>query len=423
MGRNAIALSLVVVALLLLPACGNADQGESTSTAAAQRATTATERPPEAPARLAGPNAAARPGGGRPGTVGLKSVGRFDQPVYVAGAPGFPRLLFVVEQTGRVVVLNGGRRVRPPFLDLSGMISTGGERGLLSIAFPPDYRRSGLLYVYYTDTAGDIRVDELRRATPLRAAARTRRTVIRIPHPVNSNHNGGQLQFLGGDLFIGTGDGGSGGDPPNNAQSKRSLLGKLLRIVPRRSGGRAYAVPPSNPFVGRPGRDEIYSLGLRNPFRFSFDTGGKGARLAIGDVGQDQFEEIDYTTVARARGANFGWDALEGFAPYTGSNSGTPNPGGTVKPILAYPHSRGGSCSVIGGYVVRDRSLPSLYGRYVYADLCEGQLRSLIPHLTRASGDRKLGFAVSTPSSFGEDTRGHIYVASLDGPVYRLVAR
>jgi hypothetical protein len=149
----------------------------------------------------------------------------------------------------------------------------------------------------------------------------------------------------------------------------------------------------------------------------------KQPRIAIGDVGQNKFEELDYTTVGAADGANFGWDAIEGFAPYTEENSGTPNPGGTTKPIFAYSHTRGGSCSIIGGYVVQDRSLRSLYKRYVYADLCEGQLRSLVPHLKRASGDHKLGLAVPSPTSFGEDDVHHLYVASLEGPVYRLVQK
>ncbi|HET9677034.1 MAG TPA: PQQ-dependent sugar dehydrogenase [Solirubrobacterales bacterium] len=243
--------------------------------------------------------------------------------------------------------------------------------------------------------------------------------MIVIPHPVNANHNGGQLQFHGNLLYFGTGDGGSGGDPPNNAQNKDVLLGKLLRIDPRPAGGKPYSIPPDNPFVGKPGRDEIYSSGLRNPFRFSFD----GPRIAIGDVGQNRFEELDYLPVAAAGGANFGWDALEGFTKYTEENSGTPDPGGTVKPIFAYSHSRDGSCSITGGYVVRDPRLPSLRGHYVYADFCEGQLRSLVPHLKRASGDHKLGLRVASPSSFGEDDHDRLYVASLEGPVYRLVPR
>jgi glucose/arabinose dehydrogenase len=351
--------------------------------------------------------------------VALKKIGFFDAPVHVTGAPGFPKLLFVVEQPGKIAVLKGGHRLRKPFLDIRGDVSYGGERGLLSVAFPPDYARSKRFYVYYTDGDGNIRIDEFHRASATRAAPGSRREVIDIPHPVNSNHNGGQLQFHGDLLYFGTGDGGSGGDPPNNAQNKDVLLGKLLRIDPRPSNGKPYSVPADNPFVGKPGRDEIYSYGLRNPFRFSFD----GSRIAIGDVGQNEFEELDYTTIAAASGANFGWDAFEGFSKYTDENSGTPDPGGTVKPIFAYSHSRGGSCSIIGGYVVRDPRLQSLRGHYLYADLCEGQLRTLVPHLKRASGDRKLGLHVASPSSFGEDDQHRLYVVSLEGPVYRLVPR
>ncbi|HEU5253675.1 MAG TPA: PQQ-dependent sugar dehydrogenase [Solirubrobacterales bacterium] len=399
-GRASRAATAVAVAAALLtlalPACGSAnDQDRSTTPAPRAK------------------------GGG----VALKKIGSFDSPVYVTGAPGFPQLLFVVEQPGRVVVLKGGRRAGT-FLDIRGLVNYGGERGLLSVAFPPDYARSRRFYAYYTDAAGAIRVDEFRRRSATRAAQGSRRPVIAIPHPVNSNHNGGQLQFLGNLLYLGTGDGGSAGDPPNNAQNKDVLLGKLLRIDPRASGGRPYTVPSSNPFVGRPGRDEIYSYGLRNPFRFSFDLTHGRPRLAIGDVGQNRFEELDYLTVGRASGANFGWDAFEGFSPYEEDNGGTPDPGGTVKPIFAYGRSRdGSSCTIIGGYVVRDPLLRGLRGRYVYADLCEGQLRSLVPHLKRASDDGRLGLRVETPSSFGEDQRHRLYVASLEGPVYRLVPR
>jgi glucose/arabinose dehydrogenase len=376
--RTAASSALALLLALALPACGSAQPPDGAVSSAAQG-------------------------------VGLKQIGSFESPVYVAGAPGFPKLLFVVEQGGTVQVLRNGHKQARPFLDIHDLISSGGERGLLSIAFPPDYKSSGRFYVYETDPKGNIRIDEFKRKSATQAARGSRRAVVRIPHPVNSNHNGGQLQFLGDWLYFGTGDGGSGGDPPNNAQNPHKLLGKLLRIDPR----RAHAKP------------QIYSIGLRNPFRFSFDrvTDPGQPRLAIGDVGQNRFEEVDYTTADAAQGANFGWDAFEGFAPYEDENSGTDDPGGTVKPIFAYPHSRGGSCSIIGGYVVADKHLPALYKRYVYADLCEGELRSLVPHLHGASDEHKLGVSVSTPSSFGEDDRGHVYVCSLDGPVYRLVPR
>jgi len=376
--RTAVGSALALFLALALPACGSA-------------------QPPDGAVSSTGQG------------VGLKQIGNFESPVYVTGAPGFPELLFVVEQGGTVQVLRNGHKQAQPFLDIHDLISSGGERGLLSIAFPPDYESSGRFYVYETDPKGNIRIDEFKRKSATQAARGSRRAVVRIPHPVNSNHNGGQLQFLGDWLYFGTGDGGSGGDPPNNAQNPHKLLGKLLRIDPR----RAHAKP------------QIYSIGLRNPFRFSFDrvTDPGRPRIAIGDVGQNRFEEVDYTTVAAAQGANFGWDAFEGFAPYEDENSGTPDPGGTVKPIFAYPHSRGGSCAIVGGYVVADPHLTSLYKRYVYADLCEGQLRSLVPHLHGASDEHKLGLSVSEPSSFGEDDRHRLYVCSLDGPVYRLVPR
>jgi glucose/arabinose dehydrogenase len=395
MRRSSTAIALIAALLALgLPACGSASE----------------MRPDRA-----------RPGG----TLSLKKIGQFDQPVYVTGAPGYPKLLFVVEQPGRVLVLDKGRKLAKPFLDLRDTVGYGGERGLLSIAFPADYARSKRFYAYYTDNAGNIRVDEFKRGTPVRARPGSQRKVIEIAHPVNSNHNGGQMQFFDGLLYFGTGDGGSAGDPPNNAQNKEELLGKLLRIDPRpTSGGAPYSVPSDNPLVGKPGRDEIYGYGLRNPFRFSFDTVSAGQpRIAIGDVGQNQFEELDYTSVAAASGANFGWDAFEGFDAYEDQSSGTADPGGTVKPIFAYSHERGGSCSIIGGYVVRDRALRSLYKRYVYADLCEGQLRSLVPHLKRASGEHRLGLAVESPTSFGEDDAHRLYVSSLEGPVFRLVEK
>lgn len=395
--RLAAATVMAAVALMALPACGA--NGKRKEWAAEPRA------------------------GGK--ALALKPIGRFESPTYVAGAPGYPKLLFVVEQPGRVAVMRSGRKLPRPFLDIRDLVGYGGERGLLSIAFPPDYRRSRRLYAYYTDGAGNIRVDEFRRASPTRAARGSRRTVIEIAHPVNANHNGGQLQFLGDLLYFATGDGGSGGDPPNNAQNKRSLLGKLLRIDPRPRGGRPYSVPGGNPFVGRPGRDEIYSYGLRNPFRFSFDTTAAATpRIAIADVGQDRYEELDYTTVAGAAGANFGWDAFEGYRRYEGENSGTPDPGGTTKPIMAYGHDRdGGSCTIIGGYAVGSAGPPPLRGRYIYTDYCSGVLRSLVPHLRRAAHDRRTGLRVPFPTSFGEDDRGRVYIASGEGPVYRIVAR
>jgi glucose/arabinose dehydrogenase len=217
-------------------------------------------------------------------------------------------------------------------------------------------------------------------------------------------------------LYIGLGDGGSEDDPERRGQDLSTLLGKILRIDPRPSGGRPYSIPGSNPFVGRAGtRPEIYSYGLRNPWRFSFDS-ATGA-LAIGDVGQNEFEEVDLVAEGNGRGANFGWSAYEGLVRFNDDQE-APN---AVSPVLVYSHETG--CSITGGYVVRDRGLPTLFGRYLYGDYCGAQLRSF-PAMPgrRATDDRALGLEIPQLSSFGEDNAGHIYATSLEGPVYRLAA-
>jgi Glucose / Sorbosone dehydrogenase len=248
----------------------------------------------------------------------------------------------------------------------------------------------------------------------------SQRQVLLIPHPGQPNHNGGQLQFgPDGFLYVGTGDGGGSGDRPDNAQSLNSLLGKILRINPRAQGGQPYSSPASNPFAGGAGRDEIYSYGLRNPFRFSFDLRRAGEpRIVIGDVGQEEFEEVDYETLAAARGANFGWNDFEGFAPFAGAHP--PTASGALKPIKVYALG-GGNCALIGGYVVSDRRLRSLLGRYIYGDFCVGKLRSLIPRLGGARKDRRVGARVPMLSSFGEGRNGALFATSLNGPVFRVV--
>jgi glucose/arabinose dehydrogenase len=350
--------------------------------------------------------------GSQPGRAGvrLEQVGQFDRPTYVHQPPsGADGLLFVVEQPGRIKVMEMASGDQHTFLDIAGKVSSGGERGLLSVAFAPDYATSGLFYVYYTQTGGDLVIEEYRTSGDLLAADQSSaREVLEIEHSRFPNHNGGQLQFgPDGLLYIGTGDGGGFGDPAENAQSRNSLLGKLLRIDP--SGGKRYGVPKSNPFVGRKGRDEIYARGLRNPWRFSFDRGSK--HIVIGDVGQDRREEVDYETLKGARGANFGWDAFEGFARFQSPDASKP-PKRHDRPIEDYSLS-GGNCAITGGYVVRDPSLPSLEGRYVYADFCGGVIRSLIPKLDGGRDDNPLGPEEPSISSFGEDAAGRVYVASL----------
>jgi glucose/arabinose dehydrogenase len=406
----------LAILVLLLAGCGGGDGGGTTATA-----------PPPPKAGHAGQGKGQLPTGDGKGGVRLHKVGDFDQPLYVAQPPGDDRDLFVVEKTGRIQVVRDGQRVSEPFLDLSDQVSAGTEQGLLSLAFAPDYRRSGLLYVDYTDTAGDTRVVEYRRSSsdPLVADPQSAREVLGVDQPYD-NHNGGLLLFGPGEaprgsqapdlLYIGLGDGGSLDDPERNGQDLSTLLGKILRIDPRASGGRPYSVPDSNPFVGRSGaRSEIYSYGLRNPWRFSFDpvTGA----LAIADVGQSEIEEVDLVARGKGRGANFGWSAYEGFDRFNDDQQAA----NALPPVLVYGHDAG--CSITGGYVARDRGLRSLYGRYLYGDFCAGQLRSFAATPgRRAVDDRALGLQVPLLSSFGEDNAGHLYATSLEGPVYRLMA-
>jgi len=358
----------------------------------------------------------AAPTGARAGAPELARIGGFDAPVYVEDAPGAPKLLFVVEQPGEVKVLRKGKTLKRDFLDISDRVLYGGERGLLSIAFDPGYARNRRFYAYYVNRDGNIEVDgfKRKRKSSTRAEARSRRRVIEIPHPRFDNHNGGQLQFGDdGYLYLATGDGGSAGDPDGNAQNPEVLLGKLLRIDPRKGGG--YSTPNSNPFAGRAGRDEIYALGLRNPYRFSFDR--RSGDIFIGDVGQDSWEEIDHVGAANIAGSNFGWDIFEGTHDFEGSSP----PPNYRPPALEYS-SQNSNCAVTGGYVVRDPGLPALAGRYLYADFCGGQLRSFNPD-NPGSSDAPVGLDVDQPSSFGEGARGRIYVTSLSGAVYRIVQR
>jgi glucose/sorbosone dehydrogenase len=355
------------------------------------------------------------------GSLTLRQIGTFTSPVYVDNAPGYSDLLFVVEQRGTIRVRQGGTLLGHFFLDIQGLVrDDGNEEGLLSVAFAPDYASSGRFYVYFTNAAGNNEIDEFRRsaADPTRADPGSRRVVLEIPHPGFNNHNGGQLQFgPDGYLWIATGDGGGAGDPGENAQNLRSLLGKLLRIDPRAIGSRSYSVPADNPFVHVRGRDEIYAYGLRNPWRFSFDR--RSGALALGDVGQSSWEEIDFETKTTARGANFGWDNFEGTHLFEG-----PPLSAHELPIHEYSSASGtGNCSVTGGYVVRDPGLPTLVGRYLYADFCKGELRSFVPRLGGASGDAPIGLAVSQPTSFGEGVGNRIYIASRQGPVYQLLAQ
>jgi glucose/arabinose dehydrogenase len=367
--------------------------------------------PAAALAALAGPATASAAG------VQLTRIATVRQPVHVAQPPADPHRLYVSERQGRVRLIRDGQLLARPFLDLSRSVSTTGERGLFSIAFAPDFARSRLFYVSYAERRGDLVVREFRAdATGERVLPHSGRAVLRQSHP-ESNHNGGLVEFgPDGLLYVGWGDGGGSHDrhgPHGNAQNLGSLLGKILRIDPRRHGRAAYAVPRDNPFVGRRGaRGEIYAYGLRNPWRFSFDraTGD----MVIADVGQDETEEVDFALRGRARGANYGWRVFEGRRRETRERAP-----GAVAPVLTYPHS-GGRCAITGGYVVRDPALVSLAGWYVYGDFCTGQLRAALLGPGGASGDQALGLRATSVTSFGQDLAGHVYATSFQGGVFRL---
>ena len=338
----------------------------------------------------------------RGGGLELRKVGDFDRPIYAHGPKGAKGLLYVVEREGKIKVIKKGRR-RGTFLDIRNLVSCCvSERGLFSIAFAP-WQRSRSFYVFFTDNKGDLRIASFKRkkGNPLRAAKGSRRNLLDIGHRAAGNHNGGQLQWGPDDrLYIATGDGGTGGGP---AQSKNSLLGKILRINPlRRKGRKRYSTPKSNPYVGRKGENEIFSRGLRNPFRFSFDK----RKIAIGDVGENSVEEVDYERLRSARGANFGWNHYEG-----NNLINPPALGNHERPIHTYSHA-GGRCAITGGYVSRDPGVPSLKGRYVYGDLCTGQIRSLRPRTGGARGDSATGLSRGSLVSFGEDARRNVYVVA-----------
>ena len=346
-------------------------------------------------------------------------VSGLDSPVYVTSAKDGTGRLFVVEQPGRIRVIKNGVLLPTPFLDISNMVSTGAEQGALGLAFHPSYRTNGLFYVYFTLQWGDVAINQFKVSStdPDVAVRSSSRRMMTIAHPYD-NHNGGMITFdKNGYLFIGTGDGGGGGDPGNRAQSRNSLLGKILRInVNGRTGPIQYRIPAGNPYVGRTGRDEIWSLGLRNPWRFSFDRVTND--LWIGDVGQARYEEIDRATTVSSgygRGINFGWRAMEGrhcYIPRTGCSTS-----GKRLPVVEYSHAQG--CSVTGGYVYRGASIPSLYARYVFADYCSGTIWTVPKGGTSPIAKSLLMDTSMNISSFGEDEAGELYVVDHRGAIYR----
>ena len=328
----------------------------------------------------------------------VKVVGGLSAPVHVAAPRSEPGRLYVVEQAGRIRVVERGRVVRT-FLDIRGLVASGGERGLFSIAFHPGYAQNRRFYVDYTDTAGNTRVVEY-RSNGRTAILSSRRQLVRIVQPY-SNHNGGQLAFgPNGRLYIGMGDGGAGGDPQNNAQNRGSLLGKLLTINVDRRGARPL----------------ISAIGLRNPWRFSFDRAN--GNLYIADVGQGDWEEIDYLPRGRlGRLQNYGWSVFEGRERFSSDRELAG--GELVTPVHVYAR-RSPHCSVTGGFVYRGSAVAAAKGRYFFGDYCSGIVWSLKVSGGEARDVRRHGFRVPALSSFGEDARGALYLVSQQGTVYRL---
>jgi glucose/arabinose dehydrogenase len=336
----------------------------------------------------------------------LVKLGDFDTPVHVAGPPGDASRVFVVEQPGRIQLMVNGQGQATPFLDATADVLAGGERGLLSMAFSPDYQSSGRFWVYMTvkaaastnGTVGQIQIREYRRADADHAVPTPIRTLFTVDHNQADNHNGGQLQFgPDGMLWAGTGDGGGSDNDavPGSAQSPTSLLGKLLRVDPNAGG------PPA-----------VWASGLRNPWRFSFDR--ENGDVVIGDVGQGAIEEVDWAPApARGPGANYGWPCFEGRAAHNSCSAP-----GAVAPTLEKTHSGDGYRAIVGGYVVRDAGLPTLAGRYIYGDNSSPGLRSVV--LATPSSDAATGMSLSGLSSFGEDACGHLFATSVSGGVYRI---
>lgn len=354
------------------------------------------------------------PGAGpaRP-TGGMRAVSvatGLESPVHIAAPPGDPRL-FIVEQPGRVRILHEGVLRPGAFLDITARVGSGGERGLLSIAFHPDYASNGYFYVNYTDRAGDTRIERYRvSAVPDSADPASAALVLAVPQPY-SNHNGGHILFgPDGYLYVAMGDGGSGGDPHGHGQNPATLLGALLRLDV--DGGSPYAIPPDNPYAAGGGRPEIWAIGLRNPWRIAFDP--PTGTLWIADVGQGAREEVNAVAADRA-GLNYGWNVFEGTSCFREPC----DPAGMTMPVHEYPHPDG--CSITGGFVYRGSALPALTGHYLYSDYCAGWVRSLRLLDGAAVEHRDWNIAgLSQVTSFGTDRAGEAYLATGDGKVLRL---
>lgn len=341
-------------------------------------------------------------------------------PVFLTAPPGDTRQ-FIVERAGRIRILQNGTLLPQAFLDISARVFTAGEGGLLSIAFDPRYESNGYVYLYYIDLNQNITIERFTVSSDANVAnAASGLVIISIPHPNFTNHFGGQVAFgLDGFLYLGTGDGGGGGDPSRNAQNLNVLLGKMLRLdVSAATGLQPYAIPPSNPYAGQTGRrGEIWASGLRNPWRYTFDSG----LAIIADVGQDRREEVDIVD-ATAGGLNYGWNITEGTACY---NATTCDQTGLTAPAFDYEHGANNvnGCSITGGFVYRGTALPELAGRYFYSDYCTGFLKSVVPNALRGGVTEQRDWNITGLGnivSFGRDGSGELYLIAGSGKIYRI---
>jgi len=353
-------------------------------------------------------------------TLALQQIASVPGAVFAAAPPGDARL-FIVERAGRIRILQGGAVLDTPFVDISSRVTTQGEGGLLSVAFHPQYASNGILFLYYTDLSNNIVIERHRASSNANLAeAGPGLVIIRIPHPTYNNHFGGTVAFgPDGMLYLGTGDGGGGGDPAGNAQNPASLLGKMLRLdVSASTLMQPYAVPPTNPWVndttGR--RGETWALGLRNPWRFAFD----GGNLYIADVGQDRREEVNIAAAGQG-GLNYGWNTMEGTLCYNATSCAQ---GGLTLPAFDYDHGINdvNGCSITGGYVYRGSAIGELAGHYFYSDFCKGFLKSFLYAGGAVSGQTDWPIThVGNIVSFGRDGNGELLLIAAGGGVHRIV--
>ncbi len=425
LAATALALTVAIVA-----GCGTGSATPAASDSGLVSATPpATASTPPSGSTTTPPASAALAATARPTPLAVVSISLnrvasgFTSPIGISTAPGDSRL-FVIQQTGQVVVVSGGKAVGT-FLDIAARLSCCGERGLLGLAFHPQYAANGRFFVRFTTPAGDLHISEFHVSTDSnKADAASEKIILTIPHPGFGNHNGGRIEFgPDGYLYIGAGDGGSGGDPHNHGQDLSTLLGKMLRLdVDHAAGGLPYAIPNSNPFAGQAGkRGEVWSYGLRNPYTFSFDR--ETHDLWIADVGQDAYEEVDQATAASGggRGVNYGWSVMEGnhcYKPATGCATD-----GLTPPLAEYAHGSGDSigCAIIGGYVYRGSAHPQLDGRYFFGDYCTGRIWDIAAAGPAGQTPQELLMSGLQVTGWGEDSNGELYLTATNGVLYQLV--